>query len=260
MEYRWAEGRSDRYLEFASEFARLKVDVIITGGTPPTLAAMQATSVIPIVFVNAADPIASGLVKSFARPGGNVTGLSNQTKDLAGKRIELLREVVPSLSRLAILANVENVAAVLEMGDAQAAARTLACDVTILGVRRAEDIERVFEGLRDRADAIYVVVDALMNTNRISINNLAINARLPTVHGNRGSVQTGGLISYGPSFSDQFRRAGDFIDKILRGVKPGDLPVEQPTKFQLVVNLRTAKSLGLDIPPTLLARADEVIE
>jgi len=260
IEYRWAEGRNDRFAELAAEFVRLKVDAIVTSGTPSVLALMQATSSIPIVFVAVGDPVANGLVKSLARPGGNVTGLSNQTRDLAGKRVEILREVIPGLRRLAILANVGNDAVVLEMRDAQAAARTLGYEVATLEIRRSDDIAPAFETLRDRADAIYIVIDALVVINRVSINTLALNARLPTMHAFRESVEAGGLISYGPNFPELWRRSAEYIDKILRGAKPADIPVEQPTKFDLVINLKTAKALGLSVPPALLARADDVIE
>ena len=260
IEYRWAEARNDRFAELAAEFVRLKVDAIVTAGTPSVLALMQATSAIPIVFVAVGDPVANGLVKSLGRPDGNVTGLSNQTRDLAGKRVELLREVIPGFRRLAILANVGNVAVVLEMRDAQAAARTLGYEVIIMEIRRAEDIAPAFEMLSDRADAIYIVIDALVVTSRASINALALNARLPTMHGNRESVAAGGLISYGPNFPELWRRSADYIDKILRGAKPADIPVEQPTKFDLVINLKTARALGLTVPPSLLARADDAIE
>jgi putative ABC transport system substrate-binding protein len=256
IEYRSAEGRNDRL----AELVRLKVDAIVTLGTPSVLAMMQATSVIPIVFVAVGDPVANGLVTSVARPGGNVTGLSNQTRDLAGKRLEILREVIPGLRRLAILANVENVAVLLEMRDAQAAARMLGYEVITTEIRRAEDIVPAFETLRDRADAIYIVIDALVNTNRLQINDLALGVRLPTMHGGREGVEAGGLISYGPNFPELWRRSAEYIDKILRGAKPADIPVEQPTKFDLVINLKTAKALGLTIPPPLLTRADEVIE
>jgi putative tryptophan/tyrosine transport system substrate-binding protein len=260
IEYRWAEGRNDRFAELAAEFVRLKVDAIVTSGTPSVLALKQATSSIPIVFVAVGDPVANGLVKSLARPGGNVTGLSNQTRDLAGKRVEILREVIPGLRRLAILANVGNDAVVLEMRDAQAAARTLGYEVTTLEIRRSEDIAPAFETLRDRADAIYIVIDALVVINRVSINTLALNARLPTMHAFRESVEAGGLISYGPNFPELWRRSAEYVDMILRGAKPADIPVEQPTKFDLVINLKTAKALGLSVPPALLARADGVIE
>jgi putative ABC transport system substrate-binding protein len=259
IEVRWAEGRNERFAEIAAEFVRLKVDVIVTSGGA-VLAAKQATSVIPIVFAVAIDPVGDGLVASLARPGGNVTGLSLQATDLAGKRIELLREVVPALRRLAILANVSYPAAVLEMAEVQATARTLGLEVATLEIRRAEDIAPAFEALKGGAEALYVCGDPLVLVNRIRINTLALGARLPTMLSNRVFVEAGGLMSYGANFPDLWRRAGDHVDKILRGAKPADIPVEQPTRFDLVVNLITAKALGLTVPPSLLARADEVIE
>ena len=260
IEIRWAEGRRERVAEIAAEFVQLKVDVIVTSATPPTLAAKQATAVIPIVFAAVSDPVGPGLVASLARPGGNVTGLANQTSDTAGKKLELLREAVPGLRRLAIMANVGNPASVLEMGEVQATARTLGLEVTTSEIRRAEDIAPAFEALKDRADALYLGPDPLMNTNRTRVNILAVGARLPTMQGAREYVEAGGLMSYGPNFPDQFRRVADFVDKILRGTKPADIPVEQPTKFDLVINLTTAKALRLEVPASLLARADEVIE
>ena len=260
IEYRWAEGRNERYAEIASEFVRLKVDVIVTWGTAPVVAVKRATAVIPIVFTTAGDPVATGLVASLARPGGNVTGLSNQTADLAGKRLELLREIIPDLRRLAILSNAGNPIGVLEMGEVQAAARTLGVEVLPLEIRRAEDIAPAFELLKGRAQALYVIAEPLIGSNRVRINTLALGARLPTLHGLREYVEAGGLMSYGPNSPDLFRRSADIVDKILRGAKPSDIPVEQPTRFDLVVNLTTAKALGLTVPPTLLARADEVIE
>jgi len=260
IEVRWAEGRSERYAEIATEFVRLNVDVIVTIGTPASLAAKQATSVVPIVFVAASDPVGTGLVASLARPGGNVTGLSNQQADLAGKRVELLREVVPALRQLAIMANVDNSASVLEMREVQTAARTIGLEVAILEVRQAEDIANGFELLKNRADALYVVSDPFLGSNRVRINTLALGMRLPTLHAFREYVEAGGLMSYGPNFPHLFRRAADLVDKILRGAKPADIPVEQPTKFDFVINLTTAKALGIDISPTVLARADEVIE
>jgi putative ABC transport system substrate-binding protein len=260
IEYRWAEGREERFAEIAAEIVRLRVDVIVTSGTPQVLAVKQATSVIPIVFATAGDPVGTGVVASLARPGGNVTGLSNQHTDLAGKRLELLREVVPGLRRVAIIGNLGNPVIMLELSEVQAAARTLGLEVTALEIRRAEDITPAFEALKSRADALYISPDALINTNRIRINILAVGARLPTMHGSRDYVEAGGLMSLGANFPDQFRRAADYVDKILRGAKPGDLPVEQPTKFDLVINLTTAKALGLTIPESFLARADEVIE
>jgi ABC-type uncharacterized transport system substrate-binding protein len=208
----------------------------------------------------ASDPVGTGIVASLARPGGNVTGLANQISDTGGKKLELLREAVPGLRRLAIMANVGNPASVLDMGEAQGSARALGLEVIKSEIRRAEDISPAFEALKDRADALYVCVDPLVNTNRVRINILAAGARLPTMHGLREYVEAGGLMSYGPNLPDLLRRAAEFVDKILRGGKPADIPVEQPTKFDLVINLTTAKALGLEIPPTLLARADEVIE
>jgi ABC-type uncharacterized transport system substrate-binding protein len=258
IEYRWAEARSERFPEIAAEFVQFKVDVIVTGGNA-AVAVKQATSVVPIVFV-LGDPVGTGLVASLARPGGNVTGLTNQQPDLAGKRLEILREVVPSLHRFAILANVDYPFAVLEMAEVQAAGGTLRLDVANFEIRRAEDIAPAFEALKGRADALYVVNDALTVTNRIRINTLALAARLPTMHGTREVVEAGGLMSYGPNFTDLFRRAANYVDKILHGTKPADIPVERPTKFDLVINLTTAKALGLTIPEAFLSRADEVIE
>jgi len=259
IEYRWAEGSSERFAEIAAEFARLKVDVIVTSGGAG-LAVKRATSFIPIVFAIANDPVGDGLVVSLARPGGNVTGLSLQAPELAGKRLELLREIVPGLHRLAILANVGYPADVREMDDVQATARTFDFAVTTLEIRRAEDIATAFEAVKGRADALYVVADPLTYTNLMRIDTLALEGRLPTIYSVPDYVDGGGLISYGPNITDLFRRSADIVDKILRGTKPADIPVEQPTKFELVINLKTAKALGLTIPPTLLATADEVIE
>jgi putative ABC transport system substrate-binding protein len=260
IEYRWAEGRADRYAEIAAEFVRIKVAVIVTSGTEPVIAAKRVTSAIPIVFATAGDPVGSGLVASLARPGGNVTGLSNQQTDLAGKRLELLREIVPGLRRLAVIANISNPASVSEMRDVQAIAGTLGLQVTTSEIQRTEDIPPAFEALKGSADALYVVIDPLVSVDRVRINTLALAARLPTMHGFREFAQAGGLISYGPDFPDLFRRSAELVDKILRGQKPADIPVEQPTKFDLVINLTTAKALGLTMPPSLLARADDVIE
>jgi putative tryptophan/tyrosine transport system substrate-binding protein len=200
------------------------------------------------------------LVTSLARPGGNFTGLSNQSADLAGKRIGLLREVVPGLRRVATMTNAGSSIAMLEMGDVKAAALALGLETVPVEIRRAEDIASTIEALKDRADALYVVTEPLVNTNRVQINKLALEMRLPTLHGQAAYVEAGGLMSYGANIPDLFRRAGNYVDKILRGTKPADLPVEQPTKFDLVINLKTAKALGLDVPPALLARADAVIE
>jgi len=212
------------------------------------------------VFAAANDPVGTGLVASLARPGGNLTGLANQQSDTSGKKLEFLREVVPGLRRLAIMANAGNPGSMLDMSEAEATARRLGIEVTKSEIRRAEDIAPAFKALRNRADALYLCPDALLNTNRIGINILAVGARLPTMHGVREYVEAGGLMSYGPNLPNHFRRAADFVDKILRGTKPAEIPVEQPTKFDLIINLTTAKALGLEVPPTLLARADEVIE
>jgi putative tryptophan/tyrosine transport system substrate-binding protein len=259
IEYRWSEGRPTRNAEIAAEFVRMKVDVIVTNAFAASTV-KQATSVIPIVFPLGIDPVGSDLIRSLAQPGGNVTGVTTQQSDLAGKRLELLREVLPRLRRLAIMGNVGFPQAVLEMGKVQAGARTLDLEVAPLEIRRVEDIASAFESLKAQADALYVVGDAFVQANRTRIIAFSLSARLPTIVGIREFVQAGALMSYGPNFSDQFRRAAELVDKILRGTKPGDIPVEQPTKFELVINLTTAKAIGLTIPPTLLARADEVIE
>jgi putative ABC transport system substrate-binding protein len=259
IEYRWAGARNDHYADIAAELAKLKVDVIVTHGAALP-AAKQVTSVTPIVFPLSGDPVGLGLVTSLARPAGNITGLSNQQNDLVGKRLDLLRDVVPKFRRLAIMVNVGFPDGVLEIGEVQSAARTLGFEVATLEIRRAEDIDPALESVKGRSDALYVVSDPLVNTNRIRINTLAVAARLPTMHGFREFVEAGGLMSYAANFPDLFRRAGEYVDKILRGAKPGDLPVEQPTKFDLVINLTTAKALGLTIPESVLLRADEVIE
>ena len=258
IEYRWAEGRSERYAEIANEFVRLKVDVIVTVGSA-VLPAMHATSTIPIVFAIAVDPVGSGMVASLARPGGNVTGLSVQSVDLAGKRLELLRELLPDLHSIAVIADVSP-PSVLEIDEVQKAARNLGTDVDVLQIRHAEDIAPAFESRKSGAQALYVCNDSLINANHARINTLALGARLPTIYPFCDSLAAGGFVSYGARAADLFRRAGDFVDKILKGAKPADLPVEQPTKFELVINLTTAKALGLTVPQTLLARADEVIE
>jgi len=260
IEYRWADGRTALFAPLAAEFVALKVDVIVTWGTATAVAVKRATATIPAVFAVVGDPVGSGLVASLARPGGNITGLSTQHADAVGKRLDLLREVVPGLRRLAIMANVDNAGATQEMRECQSAARGLGVEVTLGEIRRGEDIVPVFEAFRDRAQALYVAGDALVNTNRARINGSALAARLPTMHGFREIVEVGGLMSYAPSYPEQFRRAAEYVDKVLRGTKPADLPVEQPTRFELVINLKTAKTLGLAIPPTLLALADEVIE
>jgi putative ABC transport system substrate-binding protein len=251
IEYRWVEGHTERFAEIAAEFVRLKVDVIFALGTEAALAAKQATADIPIVFPVAGDPIATGIVASLSRPGGNVTGLSNLAADLAAKRLGILRELAPGLGRLAIMFNGGSPASVLEMNEFEAVP---------MEVRGTDDIAPALVSLKGRAQALYVVGDPLMNFNRVRINTFALVARLPTMYVQREYVEAAGLMSYGANYPDLNRRAGDYVDKILRGTKPADLPVEQPTKFDLVINLITAQALGLTIPPTLLARADEVIE
>ena len=236
IEYRWNEGRPERSADIAAEFVQRKVDLIVAQGTATPIV-KQATSVIPIIFPIAPDPVGSGLVASFARPGGNVTGISIQSTDLASKRLDLLREIVPRLRHLAIIANVDDPQAVLELGEAQATAKALGIEIARLEIHRADDITPAFTTLKSQADALYVVTDGLTGVNRTRIITLALAARLPTIFNIRDYVQAGGLMSYGPNFEELFRRAADMADKILRGTKPADIPVEQPTKFELVVNI-----------------------
>jgi putative ABC transport system substrate-binding protein len=260
IEHRWAEGRSERMAEIAVEFVRRKVDAIVTSGTLASVAVAQARLPVPLVFVNVSDPVGTGLVASLARPGGNITGLSGQQVDVAGKRLELLREVVPALHSLAVFANVNNPANLREMDEVLNAARPFALDVTPLEVRAPKDIAPAFEALKVRPDAVYVCGDTLTITNLVRLNTLTLTARLPTIFNARENVEAGGLMSYGTNVTDMFRRAAELLDKILRGTKPADIPVEQPTKFELVINLTTAKALGLGVPETFLLRADEAIE
>ena len=257
IEYGWAEGSADRYLEIASEFAKLKVDVIVTVGGD---AAKQATSTIPIVVAMMPDPVGTGLVTSLARPGGNLTGLSIRANDLAGKRIELLKEVIPGLRRLTVLASRGYSANLLELNEVLTSTKAFDLEALIVEVGQSEEIATAIAAFKDHTEALYVPANPFANTNRVLINEMALAARLPTAHGFRPYVESGGLMSYGPNTPDLFRRAGDYVDRILRGAKPGDLPIEQPTKFDLIINLKTAKALGLAVPPTVLARADEVIE
>ena len=260
IEYRWGEGRSERSPELLAQFVRLKADVIVTHGTENVIAAKQATSTIPVVFAAVSDPVANGIVVSLSRPGGNITGLSNEAPDLAGKRLELLREIAPGVRRVVILANANSPAAVLEAGNVETAAHVLGIETVTPEIRQGSDIEHAIAALRGQSVALYIQSDPLFNFNRVRINTLAVSAQLPTVTGFRSFVAAGGLISYGPNFPDLFRRSAEFVDKILRGAKPSDLPVEQPTKFDLAINLTTAKALGLDVSKSLIARADEVIE
>lgn len=260
IEYRWGEGHSDRFREIAAEFVRSKVSVILTHNTPPTLAAKEATSTIPIVFATAGDPIETGIVASLARPGGNITGLSSQAPETAGKKLELLRQVVPGLRRLAILAEINNPYAALELSKIREAAHILDIEVTPFEIRRAEDIAPAFDTLKQRADALYAPATPLLFANRKSINTLALGLGLPTLYVVREYVEAGGLMSYGPNWPGMWRRAADLVDKILRGSRPSELPVEQPTEFDLVINLTTAKALGITVPDRLLALAQTVVE
>ncbi len=260
IEYRWAEGERDRYVEIANEFVALKVDLIITWASAPVLAAKQATVVIPIVFAAQMDPVSAGVVSSLSRPGGNVTGLSLQQTDTARKRLELLREAVTNLRRLAIMGNIDTPGVLLEKREIEDAARAIGIEVTPLEIQRAEEIAPAIESIRGGVDALYVVTDPLILANRDDISALSKDERLPTIYGSEEYVKAGGFMSYGPNYPALFRRAAELVDKILRGAKPADIPVEQPTKFDLAINLKTAKAIGLDVSPTLLARADEVIE
>ena len=260
IDLRWGEGSAERVDEALSDFVRRNVDIIVINGDVQVRAAKPKTATIPIVISSAGDPVGTGLVASLARPGGNVTGLSLALTETAGKRLELLREVVPSLRRVAILGNFSNPTIALEFEAVQAAARTLGLETIRTEIRKADDIAPAIEALKGRADGLYVCVDPLVGTNGKRINELALAARLPTMHSFRELVDAGGLIGYGPDVTDMFRRAADFVGRILRGAKPGDIPVEQPTKFVLVINLKTAKALDLTLSPTMLARADEVIE
>jgi putative ABC transport system substrate-binding protein len=258
IDYRWTEGREDKAREAAEALVARKVELIVVGGNA-VAATKRVTTSIPIVFPVAIDPVGAGFVENLARPGGNVTGLSLQGTDLAGKRVELLRKAIPALHRLAVMGNLDYAAATKEMTECQAAARALGLEPVALPIKRAEDIEAAFAARRG-AEALYVVTDALVNNNVGRIAELALKARLPTMLGAPDELIFGGLMAYGPKLVALFRRAAEYVDKILRGTKPGDLPVEQPSRFELVINLKTAKALGLAIPADLLASADEVIE
>jgi putative tryptophan/tyrosine transport system substrate-binding protein len=260
IELRWAEASAERAREVAAEFVRLKVDVIMTYGSVNVLAAKQATATIPIVFV-AGDPLGTGLVESLARPGGNATGLSLEVTGTASKRLALLREIVPSLRQLAIVGNVvANNSAKTEMNEVQTAARTFGLEVIVSDLHRPEDIDPAIEALKGRADALYICADPFVTTNETHINSSALSARLPTMHGLPENAAAGGLLAYGVDFSDLCRRAAEIVDKILRGAKPANIPVEQPTTFKFVINLKTAKALGLAVPYSTQLLADEVIE
>jgi len=263
IEYRWAEGRDDRLPSLAAELVGLKPHVIVTSGTPGTLAAKQATHAIPIVFASSGNPVQGGLVAGYARPGGNVTGFTILGPDLEGKRLELLRETVSGLSRVAVLWNPTNPGLTAGYYQQMRAAAT-ALGVTVQAaaeVRQPNDLSDAFATIASgRPDAMFVLADRLLLAHRMQIVQFAATSRLPGMYPYREYVDVGGLMSYAPSNVDLFRRTAMYVDKILKGTKPADLPVEEPTKFELVINLKTAKALGLDVPPTLLARADEVIE
>jgi putative ABC transport system substrate-binding protein len=261
IDYRWAEGDYQRFPALIAELIALQVDVFVTAGTPAALAVKKATTSIPLVMVAVGDPVGTGLVASFARPGGNSTGLTSLTPELEGKRLELLREVVPKLSYVAILWNPDNAYMITTEREVQAAAKVLRMKVLSLGVRTPEELDTAFASiLREQPGALNVLADRLFLHNRTHIVDFALHHRLPGVHAYRELVLAGGLMSYGPSYADMHRRAAIYVDKILKGVKPADLPVQAPTKFELVINLKTAKALGLTVPPTLVALADEVIE
>ena len=260
IEYRWAQGRDDRYAEFASEFVQRKVDIIVTAGTTAVIALKKATSAIPIVFAAAGDPVRTGLVSSLSRPGGNVTGLSNLQTDLGGRRLSLLREIQPNVKRVAVLGNFDNPLIALEMEGVKEDGARLGLETFKLHVTKAEEIVPAIQSLKGVADALYICSDPFLTTHRVRINTLAIAQKLPTVNAFREYVVAGGLLSYGPNFPDLFRRSVDYVDKILRGAKPADIPVEQPVKFDLVINNTTAIAIGLTIPEQFLMRANEVIE
>ena len=261
IEYRWAEGKNERFPALIAELIVLKVDVIVTAGTPAALAVKKATTSIPLVMAAVGDPIGVGLVASLARPGGNVTGLSAIAPELEGKRLELLREVVPKLSHIAVLWNPDNPLLAGSLKETRAAAQVLRIKVQLLGVRTAEDFPAAFAAiLKERPGALLVLADRIFLHNRARIVDFEAKRRLPGVYPYRELVEAGGLMSFGPSYAGMHRRAAYYVDKILKGAKPADLPVEQPTKFELVINLKTAKALGLTIPPSLLGRADEVIQ
>jgi len=261
IEYRFAEGRPERLPALAAELVRLKVDIIVTTAGPAPEAAKQATSTIPIVFAASGDPVAEGLVASIARPGGNITGLAAMSPDVVGKQLELLKEVAPKVSRVAVLQNPGNPAHTAALRQAEGAAWALGVQLHILRARTPAEIEAAFAAIRSqRAGGVLVLRDGMFLAQRTQIAALAAKSRLPAVYGLREEAEAGGLMAYGSSVLLMYRRAATYVDKILKGAKPADLPVEQPTRFELVINLKTAKALGLTIPPSLLARADEVIQ
>ena len=261
IEYRWAEGRAERFSDLAVSLADLRVDVIVATSSPLALAAKNATRTIPIVFVTAADPVGSGLVATIARPGGNVTGFSLLAPEVVARQLQLLKEAVPMASRVDVLWNPANSYSPLLVQETEAAARSLGVRVQPLAVRGATDLDSAFSAItKERPSALFVLFDPVLFSHRIRIAEFANKNRLPAMYPHREYVEAGGLIAYGVDLRENFRRAAVCVDKILKGAKPADLPVEQPTKFELVINLKTAKALGLTIPPSLLQRADQVIE
>jgi putative ABC transport system substrate-binding protein len=261
IEYRWAEGQYERFPALITELIAQNVDVIVTAGTPASLAVKKATTSIPLVMVAVGEPVATGLVASLARPGGNITGLTSMSSEMEGKRLELLREVVPKISHVAVLWNAASPIQAIEEREVRAAAQVLGMKMLSLGVRTQEEIEDALAAIvKERPGALLVLADRLFLHHRTHIMDFAAQHRLPGVHAYRELVEAGGLMSYGPSYAEMHRRAATYVDKILKGAKPADLPVERPTKFEMVINLKTAKALGLDMPPMLLGRADEVIE
>ena len=261
IEFRWAEGKYDRFPALIAELLATKVDVIVTAGTPATLAIKKATSTVPLVFIAVGDPVGTGVVPSLAQPGGNLTGLSSIAPDLEGKRLGLLQEVVPKLSHVAFFLNPANAFHTASIRQARVAAQSLGIKLQPLEVDKSEQLDGAFASIvKEKPDALLILADRIFLHNRERMMEFAIQQRLPTVNAYRELVEAGGLMSYGPSYEDMHRRAAGYVDKILKGAKPADLPIEQPTKFTLLINLKTAKTLGLTIPPTLIVRADEVIE
>ncbi len=261
IEYRFTDGRVDRFADVAAELVRLNLDVIVVASTPAIHPTKEATTHIPIVMAQSDDPVGSGFVASLARPGGNITGLTTVSAELSGKRLELLKETVPKVSRVAVLRNAANPVAALQWKETEVAARALGLQLQSLEVRNPKDFESAFSAMmRARADALIVLPDLMLFENRTRLADLALKSRLPVIYEEREFAEAGGLMAYGPSYNDLFRRAATYVDKILKGAKPADLPVEQPTRFGLVINLKTAKRLGLQVPRPILLRADRVIE
>ena len=261
IEFRWADGKYDRFPALIAELLAAKVDVIITAGTPATLAIKKATSTVPLVFIAVGDPVGTGIVPDLGRPGGNITGLSSIAPDLEGKRLELLREVVPKLSHVAFFLNPANAFHTVSMRQARVAAQSLGIKLQSMEVSKSEQLDGAFASIvKEKPDALLILADRVFLHNRKRMMEFAIQQRLPSVNAYRELVEAGGLMSYGPSYEDMHRRAAVYVNKILKGTKPADLPIEQPTKFTLLINLKTAKTLGLTVPPTLVARADELIE